>query len=197
VQRAAALNRKKNLQGTPSPSNCNSNSFDILSDKEIMLRAGKMGVIIPDDDFVYVNLIRQLEASRSNLREKQNDKPLMIECVDGSKTPLSMEWTPEDEHENDFICVESRKSRKSKVRKSVVINRPMTRSQKKVDISTQSPGGDVKGKGKNKKKLNERGLLEWQGVGKKGMSSYLTELIHEHALDFIGFLRNYEKRLFL
>jgi hypothetical protein len=107
-------------------------------------------VIIPDDDFASVNLIRQLEITRNSLMEKHSNKPLMIENVDGSKTPLSMEWVPEDVEENDFICVESRKSRKKKERKSVVINRPMTRSQKRLDISAQFPGGDVKGKGKNK-----------------------------------------------
>jgi hypothetical protein len=149
VQRAAAL-KKRNLQGTSSPLNSSSNSFEILSDREIMIRAGKMGVIIPDDDFASVNLIRQLETTRNSLMEKHSDKPLMIENVDGSKTPLSMEWVPEDVEENDFICVESRKSRKKKERKSVVINRPMTRSQKRLDISAQLPGGDVKGKGKNK-----------------------------------------------
>jgi hypothetical protein len=122
----------------------------------------------------------------------------MIECVDGSKNPLSMEWTPEDEHENDFICVESRKSTKSKERKSVVINRPMTRSQKKL---TSLPSLLVEmSRGREGKKLNERGLLEWRGVGKKGMSSYLTELIHEHALDFIGFQetmkREYSSKFF-
>jgi hypothetical protein len=150
VQQAAALSKKRNLQGTPSPLNSSSNSFEILSDKEIMTRAGKMGVIILDDDFVAVNLIRQLETTRNSLMEKHSSKPLMIENVDGSKTPLSMEWVPEDVEENDFICVESRKSRKNKERKSVVINRPMMRSQKRSNISAQLPGGDVKGKGKSK-----------------------------------------------
>jgi hypothetical protein len=88
--------------------------------------------------------------------------------------------------ENDFICVESRKSRKSKERKSVVIIRPMTRSQKKKLTFLPSLLVEMS-RGREKRKKKRKNLLEWQGVGKKGMSSCLTELIHEHALDVIGF----------
>jgi hypothetical protein len=56
-------------------------------------------------------LIRQLEKTRDSLLDKQSNKMLMIECVKGSKTPLSMELLPDDEDDNEFIKVESRKSK--------------------------------------------------------------------------------------
>lgn len=62
--RAAALTRKRNLDGTPI--NPKSNSFDALSNKQLMLRAAKLVVIIPDDDFACVEIIMELEKTRMN-----------------------------------------------------------------------------------------------------------------------------------
>jgi hypothetical protein len=50
VDHAGNLSKKINLQGSPPPSSPNSNSFDVLYDREIMTRDNKMDVNIPDDD---------------------------------------------------------------------------------------------------------------------------------------------------
>jgi hypothetical protein len=50
IDHAANLSKKRNLQGSPPPSSPNLNSFDVLSDREIMTRDNKMDANIPDDD---------------------------------------------------------------------------------------------------------------------------------------------------
>ena len=70
--RAKAVNKKRDLEGTTSYTN----SFAVLSDPELLLRANMMGVMIPDTDFSKVNILRELENFRNNAVEK--DTPLLI-----------------------------------------------------------------------------------------------------------------------
>jgi hypothetical protein len=66
------------------------------------------------DEFASVNLLRKIEKARNNMNAKSNNSsgPLLIENVVGNKTPLSMDWAFDEEIENDFTLVESRKSKK-------------------------------------------------------------------------------------
>ena len=64
-EKAAEVAKKRNLEGN----NNTSNTFDVLSDPELILHAVKMGVDIPDTDFASIDILRELEKSRSQLEE--------------------------------------------------------------------------------------------------------------------------------
>jgi hypothetical protein len=72
VDRATAMLKKRNLEGNVSnPGNSdNSNSFSVLSNNAIMVRAGMMGVDIPTDKFDSIDLLKELELAMDNLSEK-------------------------------------------------------------------------------------------------------------------------------
>src|SRR4051812_27733185 len=104
--RAGNLARKRNLEGMTSSHS--KNTFDALSDKDIIARASKLGVNIPDDDFDSVDILRELEVVRANLANKSknmNDvvsvKPLLITNELGTKTGLDMQWLDHDETINE------------------------------------------------------------------------------------------------
>ncbi|KAE8781915.1 hypothetical protein D1007_44653 [Hordeum vulgare] len=65
--RAEKMAKKRNLQGNETLSN---NSFDVLSNMEIISTASQMEVNIPDDSFTVVDVIRELEESRANIAKK-------------------------------------------------------------------------------------------------------------------------------
>ena len=145
--RAEKMTRKRNLQGNEK--NPNSNSFEILTNLEIVDTAAKMGVDIPDNNFTVVDVIRELEKSRANLAEKtetnaqQHEKVLFITNGPGDVSPLNTEWLKDGEiEEDDFTVVRSRRKEKKKV--NVVISKPVTRSQKNKVCSdagsTMAPG---------------------------------------------------------
>ena len=54
------------------------------------------------------------------------------------RTPLCLTWLDSDVDES-FTVVESRKSRRSKGRGNIVVNKPMTRNKKKAGTSTDPP----------------------------------------------------------
>ena len=147
MEKADVYSRKRNLEGTsiPPPDN---NSFAALSDSDLMLRAKKMGLNIPDNDFTAINLVRELEVARENLGDKiesskQKENTLFIENNVGESTPLSMNWMEQDEvEEASFSVVERRKKGKDVGKSPVVVTIPVTRSKsrKNVDGCTQPPG---------------------------------------------------------
>ncbi|KAE8774970.1 hypothetical protein D1007_52582 [Hordeum vulgare] len=61
VRRVAS---KKDLEGNQ---NTHFNSFDVLSDVELICRASSMGVIIPDNNFTSIDVLRELERVREEL----------------------------------------------------------------------------------------------------------------------------------
>ena len=80
--------------------NNSSNTFDVLSDPELILRAVKMGVNIPDTDFASIDILRELKKSRANIlkintenaRDDNKSGNLFLINAKGDKTPLNMEW---------------------------------------------------------------------------------------------------------
>ena len=66
--KAAAAAKKRNMEGnTMKP-----NSFDALSDPVLILRAIKMGVLIPDDHFTCIIIRHEIDDGRENMLNKQN-----------------------------------------------------------------------------------------------------------------------------
>ncbi|KAE8804087.1 hypothetical protein D1007_20050 [Hordeum vulgare] len=68
--RAEKMAKKRNLQGNEI---LPGNSFDVLSNMEIISTATQMGVNIPDDNFAVIDVIRELEKSRANIAKKINN----------------------------------------------------------------------------------------------------------------------------
>ncbi|KAE8812393.1 hypothetical protein D1007_10759 [Hordeum vulgare] len=128
---AEKMSKKRNLQGNEtSPGN----SFEVLSNLEIISTAAQMGVSIPDDNFVVTGIIRELEKSRTHIakridnNEKQQEKMMFITNAAGESSPLNTSWVDEGDLDDDgLITVKSRKKEKEKV--NVVIPKPVTRSQ--------------------------------------------------------------------
>lgn len=131
-EKARAAAKKRDIEGTPRVPN----SFDTLSNPELILRAVKMGVNIPDADFTNVDIIRELEKCRNveTVKDKQTQPDvggghLVLTNAKGDQTPLNMNWEDNSDVDNDnFVVVRSRKKRERKI--NVVIARPCTRSQK-------------------------------------------------------------------
>lgn len=192
--RARRLASKRDLEGNPQLRN---NSFSVLSDAELISRASNMGVIIPDDSFACIDVLRELEQVREELdlkkktsHEKQEHDMFITNGL-GHSTPVSLEWLDQDEtiYENESITKSKRKNNR---KPTVKISRPVTRSQKKKEEneggkcnSTMSPGGVTRGK-IPQEAFQMRGLI-WncRGVGKKGIATCLTDLIRDHSLDFM------------
>ncbi|KAE8789360.1 hypothetical protein D1007_36456 [Hordeum vulgare] len=118
--KAATAAKKRDIEGnTHIP-----NSFDALSNPEMMLAAIKMGFHIPDADFANIDVIRELEKFRNN-----NSKDERVEIVDveggtgdmdfinanGQPTPLDLNWSEENNgEEEEYTVVRSRKKNKRK-----------------------------------------------------------------------------------
>ncbi|KAE8798884.1 hypothetical protein D1007_25853 [Hordeum vulgare] len=90
--RAEKMTKKRNLQGNEPISE---NSFDVLSNMEIVNMASHMGVNIPDDDFTIIDVIRELEKSRANIAKKinidnkQREEVLLITNAAGESSHLN------------------------------------------------------------------------------------------------------------
>ncbi|KAE8767024.1 hypothetical protein D1007_61675 [Hordeum vulgare] len=98
--KAAAAVRKRNAEGTLHAHN----SFDALSNQEMMLVASKMGVIIPDNDFVNIDIIRELENFRNNnarveredvVEGEEDVNNISVINTNGVVTPLELGWMEE------------------------------------------------------------------------------------------------------
>lgn len=105
--------KKRNLEGNIAPPFYDSNSFAALSNNELMSRAHKMGVHIPDNDFAPINILRDLETSRNDLADKAmaahlHTDTLYIENNVGNSTPLSMDWNPSSDNDEPFTIVRNR-----------------------------------------------------------------------------------------
>lgn len=70
--RAINLAKSKNMEGISKTAH--TNSFSALADSELMCRASKMGVLIPDNDFACIDVLKELECVRGNLADKNNNK---------------------------------------------------------------------------------------------------------------------------
>ncbi|KAE8802735.1 hypothetical protein D1007_21566 [Hordeum vulgare] len=111
--RAEKMAKKRNLQGNETL--CG-NSFDVLSNMEIISTALQMGVNIPNDSFVVIDVIRDLEKSRANIakkisnNEKQQENVSLITNAAGESSPLNTSWGDEgDLDEEGLKIVKSRK----------------------------------------------------------------------------------------
>lgn len=88
--------KKRDAEGKKMPHS--SNQFSVLSDSAIVAWASMMGVQIPDDNFDYIDVLRELEISRNLLRDKKiesNPPPITINDGLGNDIPLVLTWDNE------------------------------------------------------------------------------------------------------
>ncbi|KAE8780090.1 hypothetical protein D1007_46762 [Hordeum vulgare] len=110
--KVATAVKKRNAEGTLH----SHNSFDALSNQNMMLAASKMGVIIPDNDFVNIDIIRELEKFRNNnsrveredvVEVEENISNMSLINANGVATPLYLVWMEEGNiEEDDFTLCE-------------------------------------------------------------------------------------------
>ena len=62
------------MEGNPDLNSYN--SFGVLSNKEIMLRASRMGVDFPNNNFKSIDLLRELVKARDQLAVKNMNKEM-------------------------------------------------------------------------------------------------------------------------
>ncbi|KAE8768827.1 hypothetical protein D1007_59659 [Hordeum vulgare] len=106
--KAAAAVKKRNVEGILH----SHNSFDALSNPNMVLAASKMGVIIPDNDFVNIDVIRELEKFRNNnfkaeregiVEAEENVNNMTLINANGVVTSLYLNWMEEGNvEEEDF-----------------------------------------------------------------------------------------------
>ncbi|KAE8775432.1 hypothetical protein D1007_52048 [Hordeum vulgare] len=116
---AERMAQKRDLQGNRiSPGN----SFEVLSNLEIVSAAAKMGVNIPDGTFETIDTIRELEISKANIakkvdkNDKQQDKILFITNAAGEASHLDTKWVGDEGlGVDDFTVVRSRKKERKKI----------------------------------------------------------------------------------
>ncbi|XP_073367698.1 uncharacterized protein [Aegilops tauschii subsp. strangulata] len=106
--KAKKLASKKNLEGNNT--HASKNSFDVLSDNELISRANKIGADIPNDNFAVIDIIRELECARKELEDKREDNNteivrdnLIVTDGLGRNTPVNLEWLDQEEHIYEHI----------------------------------------------------------------------------------------------
>ncbi|KAE8773602.1 hypothetical protein D1007_54119 [Hordeum vulgare] len=119
-EKAVAAMQKRDIEGTTHIPN----SFDALSNPEMILAAVKMGVHISDADFANIDVIRELEKFRNNNsndekvenveHERDVDNMVLINA-NGEPIHLDLNWGEENNFEDgEFTVIKSRRKYKGK-----------------------------------------------------------------------------------
>jgi hypothetical protein len=124
ADKASLVAQKKNLEGNHIKLK---NSFAVLSNNELVIRAGKMGVETSRIDMEKIELIKDLETARANLEnrmenihessEKENMMPLPLEEM------KYIEWKSDPSDEEGFKVVSKKRSRKRQETKEYYFQR--------------------------------------------------------------------------
>ncbi|KAE8794699.1 hypothetical protein D1007_30535 [Hordeum vulgare] len=104
--KAVAAVKKRNVEGILH----SHNSFDALSNPNMVLAVSKMGIIIPDNDFINSDVIRELKKFRNNnskaeregiVEAEENVNNMTLINANGVVTPLDLNWMEEGNVEED------------------------------------------------------------------------------------------------
>jgi hypothetical protein len=106
--------KKRNLEGNNVSSE---NSFAALHTNEIREISKSIGVMIPDNDFAIINLVKEMELARHSLAQK-NKKVVVREINSEDDQESGVEPAPEDELADfeGFVVVTPKRKRKANVR---------------------------------------------------------------------------------
>jgi hypothetical protein len=113
ADKATLVARKKNLEGNHLNLK---NSFAVLSNNELIVRAGKMGVETSRIDMEKIELIKDLEVARANMENRMEDNHESAEIENIVPLPLEemkyIEWKSDSSDEEGFRVVSKKRSRK-------------------------------------------------------------------------------------
>ena len=105
----------KNLEGNSLSSN---NSFAVLENIDITIKAGKLGIDSQSLTYERIDMLKELEKARAGLIEKKDVNNDSINSLGMTSLPSEemklLEWYSENSDEDGFQLVSSRKSRKKK-----------------------------------------------------------------------------------
>jgi hypothetical protein len=113
ADKAALVAQKKNLEGNHLKLK---NSFAVLSNNELIVRAGKMGVETSRIDMEKIELIKDLETARANMENRMEDTHESSEIENMIPLPLEemkyIEWKSDSSDEEGFRVASKKRSRK-------------------------------------------------------------------------------------
>lgn len=146
-ERFEAMAKKRNLEGNSPPRNM----FSDLSHTSLYDMSKKMGIIVDDNSFKSFDVLKEIESTRLNLFNKQqniNRKAYVEEISDAGNEsePLQLEWLHEDSSEPEEFILAQSKQKKNRGRKSTQIS-----SIKKRGTKAQEDPGMPKKRGRKKK----------------------------------------------
>jgi len=115
AEKAEAHLALKNLEGNSLSSN---NSFAVLENIDITIKAGKLGIDSQSLTYERIDMLKELEKARAGLIEKKDVNNDSINSLGMTSLPSEemklLEWYSENSDEDGFQLVSSRKSRKKK-----------------------------------------------------------------------------------
>ena len=124
---------KKNLEGNSLSSK---NSFAVLENSDIIIRAGKLGIDSTNLNYEKIDMLRELERARAGLIEKKRESVIEVDTENTTSLPSEevkfLEWYSENSEDEGFQLVSSRKTKRKK-------KSPMARLKKKIESSNPPP----------------------------------------------------------
>ena len=200
------LKKDSQCQKPAEGNHLSSNSFSALGSSEIIDRSRNMGVKMDETNFSAINLLCELENVKIMLKTKQNTTiPLVTDDLENSvpnleldQMSISSEANPVQDEQvdwDDFILVTPKRCRKPPKKFTFSGTKKAKKSNKENPCSTSAKGVVCQGipastyprQQKKKKRENMKGLF-WncRGIKRKGVSSFLRELILSHNFHVIG-----------
>jgi hypothetical protein len=146
ADKAALVAQKKNLEGNHLKLK---NSFAVLSNNELIVRAGKMGVETSRIDMEKIELIKDLETARANMENRMEDTNESSEIENMIPLPLEemkyIEWKSDSSDEEGFRVASKKRSRK-KGRKSRITTFKETKGAgpHPLDVTSPFEGGSTR-----------------------------------------------------
>ena len=122
ANKAEALAKKKNLEGN---SHFSQNSFAVLNNNELMIRAHQMGVNSDNLTSEQFDILKDLELARAGLISRSNSSSNEINSdlmpQPNVKDVKCIEWLSDESDGGEFIVVSAKKSRKKRGRRKTNI----------------------------------------------------------------------------
>jgi hypothetical protein len=124
ADKASLVVQKKNLEGKQLKLK---NSFAVLSNNELIVRAGKMGVETSGIDMEKIELIKYLETARANMENRMEDIQENPDMENMMPLPLVemkyIEWKSDSSDEEGFKVVSKKRSRKKVENQGILLPR--------------------------------------------------------------------------
>jgi len=154
AEKAEAHLALKNLEGNSLSSN---NSFAVLENIDITIKAGKLGIDSQSLTYERIDMLKELEKVRAGLIEKKDVNNDSINSLGMTSLPSEemklLEWYSENSDEDGFQLVSSRKSRK---KKKSLLPRPKKKAGSVFPPPTEGETTVAEGKSKTSSGYNLR-----------------------------------------